>query len=96
MPPALFVRSQYGHSGATGTSANTTDTEELLKIAKDNIKNLKQRGRMVLYILLHLETQYSGTFVQGSSSHIDDLQPNTPKGQVITKDTLQNQAYVVR
>lgn len=45
--PSTFLKNQYGKVGATSTMPVSSDTEELLKIAKDNIRNLKQKGKMV-------------------------------------------------
>ena len=45
--PSAFLQNQYGKVGATSTMPVSTDTEELLKIAKDNIRNLKLKGKMV-------------------------------------------------
>lgn len=49
--PSTIVRGQRG--GQYGNKYNLTgdasvDTEELLKMAKDNIKNLKLKGKQVL------------------------------------------------
>lgn len=40
------LNKQYSRGGGVHPTA---DTEELLKMAKDNIKNLKQKGKQVLY-----------------------------------------------
>ena len=73
--PSTLARSQLAQGGPAGL-ANATDTEELLKMAKDNIKNLKQRGRMVCdlsFIMCGCDT-----VLQRSSSHIDDSMPLGP------------------
>ena len=45
--PSSIPHHQHEHGGATGPLSLTTDTQELLKIARDNIENLKSRGRRV-------------------------------------------------
>ena len=44
--PSILLHKQYGQGGSVYP---TTDTEELLKLAKDNIKNLKRKGKQVLF-----------------------------------------------
>ena len=47
--PSTLVRSHHGQGRAVGSYATSTDTDELLKLAKDNIRNLKEKGRKVMY-----------------------------------------------
>lgn len=52
---------QQSQGGNVSAALVSTDTDELLKLAKDNIQNLKQKGKLVIpycIVLLCMHDEY--------------------------------------